>query len=165
MIWSSSIKSACVTIALLGLGAPEAGAIEMQGARTRHLRRATSRSRKPLSRIVARPPWGHAAASTIAAEPPLAAIVAARTGAASIAAAEFTVAAALLWRRGLSRRVWRVGAAELYHWGRRRDRGRRCDRRLGHRRGHRLRGPAARAAPALVLQRPQLPAGVLDACQ
>ena len=32
MIWSSLVKSACVAIALLGLSAPQAGAIELQGS-------------------------------------------------------------------------------------------------------------------------------------
>ena len=65
-------------------------------------------------------------------------------------------------RRGLSRRIWRLGAAQLVSLGcGGRDCGRRCDRRLGHGRGHRLRGPAASAGTVLVLYRSELPAGFL----
>ena len=65
-------------------------------------------------------------------------------------------------RRGLPRRIWRLGAAWLVPLGSgRRDRGRRCARRFGHRRSRRLCRPAARAGTVLVLYGPELSAGIL----
>ena len=153
MIRSSLVKSACVAIALVGFSAPQAGAIELQG----------SNPSAPLNDgLISKAFVAHRGVTAVGPRggvyhrggTRLAAIVAAHTGGAygaeSIAA------------RGLPRRIWRLGAAELVSLGcGRRDRGRRCDRRLGHGSGRCLRGPAASAGTVLVLHRPELSAGVL----
>ena len=156
MIWSSLVKSACVAIALLGLSAPQAGAIELQGSNP---------SAQLSEGMISKAFIAHRGATAVGPRGGVyhrggTAVGGYRGGAyrGGVYHGGGVYRGAGVYRGGYggwARPGW-------YRWGAgRRDRGRRCDRRFGHRRSRRLRRPAARAGTVLVLYRPELSAGIL----
>ena len=154
MIWSSLVKSAWVAIALSGLSALPAGAIEMQGSNP-----SASLSDGMISKVY----MAHRGATAVG--PRGGVYHRGGTAVGGYRAAASTTAG--LYRGGVYRGGGLPGgmAAGRGRAGiagrRRRDRGRRGARRSRHRRGRRLCGPAARAGTVLVLHRPELSAGIL----
>ena len=153
MIRSSLVKSACVAIALLGFSAPPAGAIELQGSNP---------SAQLSEGMISKAYIAHRGVTRVG---PRGGVY--HRGGTAVGGYRGGAYRGGVYRGGVYRgagvyRGRRLGAARLVSLGSgRRDRRRRCDRRLGHGRGHCLRGPAASAGTVLVLHRPELSAGVL----